>query len=635
MHLPSGRRGWMLVAALVVADILAVLGNQFPLMAVVLTILTLRVSGRFGWYLGFAIVCLVGLACQIWLLSLTPHIGVSIWIVDLVIWNVVAAVALAGPGASANSGQLDRERLRVLFAALALPALLLLGYAIFYLVHGRSNPGWAMVHDAVGKTIEGWMVLGTNGITADYWFADPAKNALLATVAASAITQDAMGSRLFDVVRQSSNLIVVMWVFVAFVAGLIGHQGARGARRGGAALWVPIVLVQLVTLSWFVAGLAVTGGFINNPPALLVLLLTWIAYCAAREHPLAGTFALIAACITAHYAWAPTIVFPLVALLWTCWRQRAELFRVPRRLVPHVVLIVAGLIYYEAIFRTMSGKYGSGLGLLSLNGSIQSLSVPAVVLLAAFLLWCLQATPRTRGLLPSLATATLVAAVVTAFLAENRLQYGQTMWGYYPVKFAWLSLSALIVIVISILLVALAESDLKARLRYPLVVGATVLVAVLMAYTTSPSGTQVHGLGTAKTLYSSQSLRALFAFQAPFTSLTRGNDEDLKLVRTMLDTSGESFAYRLDTDAVPKVRGYMPQEQYVNFWLIPTTGQTVPGAARPAVENIFASSTPEDVCIRLSFWQDDDDPIIWTSDPKAGAEIRQACPAQKFKVRLL
>ena len=61
---PSGRRGWMLVAALVVADILAVLGNQFLLMAVVLTILTLRVAGRFGWYLGFAIVCLVGLACR-------------------------------------------------------------------------------------------------------------------------------------------------------------------------------------------------------------------------------------------------------------------------------------------------------------------------------------------------------------------------------------------------------------------------------------------------------------------------------------------------------------------------------------------------------------------------------------------
>ena len=189
---------------------------------------------------------------------------------------------------------------------------------------------------------------------------------------------------------------------------------------------------QLVTLSWFVAGLAVTGGFINNPPALLVLLLTWIAYCASRQHPLAGTFALIAACITAHYAWAPTIVFPLVALLWTCWRQRAEVFRVPRRLVPHVVLIVAGLIYYEAIFRTMSGKYGSGLALLSLNGSIQPLSVPAVVLLAACLLWFLQATPRTRGLLPSLATATLVAAVVTAFLAENRLKYGQEMWGTTP-----------------------------------------------------------------------------------------------------------------------------------------------------------------------------------------------------------
>lgn len=634
MRWPSGRRGWTLVAALVVADILAVLGNQFLLMAVVLTILTLRVAGRFGWYLGFAIVCLVGLACQIWLLSLTPHTGVSIWIVDLVVWNVVAVAALAGPGASASSGELDRERLRVLFAAGALPALLLLGYVVFYVAHGRSNPGWAMVNDSVGKTIEGWMILKTNGITTDYWFADPAKNALLAIVAASAVTQDAMGSRLFDVVRQSSNLIVVMWAFVAFVAGLIGHQGARGAsRRGGAALWVPIVLVQLVTLSWFVAGLAVTGGFINNPPALLVLLLTWIAYCASRQHPLAGTFALIAACITAHYAWAPTIVFPLVALLWTCWRQRAEVFRVPRRLVPHVVLIVAGLIYYEAIFRTMSGKYGSGLALLSLNGSIQPLSVPAVVLLAACLLWFLQATPRTRGLLPSLATATLVAAVVTAFLAENRLKYGQEMWGYYPTKFAWLALSALVVIVISILLVALAESDLKGRLRYPLVVGATVLVAVLMAYTTAPSGTQVHGLGTAKTLYSSQSLRSLFAFQAPFTSIARGNDEDLKLVRTMLNTSGESFAYRLDTDAAPKLRGYMPEEQYVNFWLIPTTGQTAPGAPRPPVQNIFASSTPEDVCIRLSFWHDD--PVIWTSDPTAGAAIRRACPAQKFRVKLL
>ena len=205
--------------------------------------------------------------------------------------------------------------------------------------------------------------------------------------------------------------------------------------------------------------------------------------------------------------------------------------------------------------------------------------------------------------------------------------------GYYPIKFAWLALSALVVIVISTLLVALAESDLKGRLRYPLVVGATVLVAVLMAYTTAPSGTQVHGLGTAKTLYSSQSLRSLFAFQAPFTSIARGNDKDLKLVRTMLNTSGESFAYRLNTDAAPKLRGYMPEEQYVNFWLIPTTGQTAPGAPRPQVQNIFASSTPEDVCIRLSFWHDD--PVIWTSDPTAGAAIRKACPTQKFRVKLL
>ena len=125
-------------------------------------------------------------------------------------------------------------------------------------------------------------------------------------------------------------------------------------------MWVPVVAVQLLTLSWFVAGLAITGGFINFAPALLVLLLTWIAYRASPQHPLAGTFTLIAACITAHYAWAPTVVYPLLALLWICWRQRAEVFRAPRRLVPHVALIVVGLVDDEAVFRKLSEKYGSG-----------------------------------------------------------------------------------------------------------------------------------------------------------------------------------------------------------------------------------------------------------------------------------
>ena len=171
------------------------------------------------------------------------------------------------------------------------------------------------------------------------------------------------------------------------------------------------------------------------------------------------------------------------------------------------------------------------------------------------------------------------------------------------------------------------------------VVLAILIIAVglqperLMAYATSPSGTQLHGLGTAKSLYSSGSLRALFAFQAPFTGAGRTNDRDLKLVRAILNTSTESFAYRLNSRAVPKSGEYMTEELYVNFWLVPANRLTALGRPAPPVQSYFISSTPEDVCIRMSVWKRD--PVIWTSDPTAGAAIRKACPEQKFKVRVL
>ena len=76
----------------------------------------------------------------------------------------------------------------------------------------------------------------------------------------------------------------------------------------------------------------------------------------------------------------------------------------------------------------------------------------------------------------------------------------------------------------------------------------------------------------------------------------------------------------------------MPEELYVNFWLVPASAIMAPGRPAAPVQSYFVSSTPQDVCIRMSVRRD---PVIWTSDPTAGAAIRQACPAQKVRVKLL
>jgi len=569
------------------------------LAAAVLSLATCATAGALGWRLAAAVSLVSGLVLQAYLLNLTPKLGVPIGSTSGVVW---AAVGLALLSIIARRGCpiMAPEQRRMFAAALVVPVAGGASAAVLWLHrHGRSI-GWGMHSDTAYKTRTTLQVIQDGGFVAHRDQPDPLTSAINATWSAQGMSpaqiERSLGSQLLHMVTMSEQAWVLVWLTVSFVLAVIAQR--RGAS---AAAGLTAVLLAIVPWTWFMAGLSASYGFQNVGPTVLVLLATYVVAHGAARHPVAGVTGLIMATVATVMSWAPLAAFPAVWLIVVAWRARHALLRSGRLLLVPGAALLAALLY--AYFVTLRDLRSQNLSALGNDGAIPAVSPTAAaaltVLLVALAWWGRRRHRETWILAATAVPSGLV--VLMGLVAERR--HSPSLWGYYPIKFSWISLGVALLIA-----TATAAADVG-----PAVVRRTV-DGLRLAAGPATVGMCLAGMAwLAPPL--SHTLAGVFAPETIRTDTV--DDEPAQQIFAILDRHPKSFVTLYNRGPAGA-----SQDGFMNLWLFQMTATSGTDPIRFSAYQ-YNPSKPAHACGSIATWGPG--VTVWTSRTRAAVLIARHC----------
>ena len=243
------------------------------------------------------------------------------------------------------------------------------------------------------------------------------------------------------------------WAFMILLSsvlmGLIAW-GLLSRTRNVVLVNFVVFLAALYPLSWYVNGFAIMFGFLNVSLASLLLSLTWLIWQQGSNSKLMGAGLQLFLSVLFLATWPPLVVIPLgfaAGMLAQSWRKKFS--RVDIALV--IIAALSFVVFAVVAIAPSLMKSGGGL---QLDGSILDyrwttfLLVVCLALFAAFSAMGTfqQGNNISWGLLIFAASSSVGLAVL---LWGNRNL--ESIWIYYPIKFAWTSGAFLLIVSILVL----------------------------------------------------------------------------------------------------------------------------------------------------------------------------------------
>lgn len=440
---------WILSASLfLVVGLALFVGGITPWLAplAVLLCLFLAIGQRTSWPFAIAASVIWQIALIALLVRFAPSMGLPLVSGAALILGVLGAGGLISFAVVRSPRLVGGRVLRVGVPILAVPIV----FVVLLASRGLAVDGleWAMHNDAVWNLISTRIIVSDGGLDA---IAHPNPSPLTAGLLAVAI---AVGRDTVDpseLLRHDVTVVAVFWLLAsmgaALLAALIGARSVHGGTRTGRLIGATIA--GLMPLTWFMFGFSSQFGFYNATLTLVLLLASWLAWLESRVAPFAATATLSLATVALLATWAPLAILPLglagasvVGQVESRHRHGAgdrHWWLVPLAIFP-VPLYV--------IFVTLPDLSRDGAA-LAVDGGIMAID-PGVVLAITSVtvaVAVLNAVQRSQWHhLIGVVTVCVCAAAAGAYLVAQRASAGSSLWGYYPIKFAWLFASLLIVV---------------------------------------------------------------------------------------------------------------------------------------------------------------------------------------------
>jgi len=601
-------RLWRVIAVVLVAACIASYATGVtpwlgPLAA--LSVLTVVIAQRTSWSFAVAAAIIVSLATSAVILRITPALG----------WSLVAAVSvvlslLSAPGVVLllSSRPVRLPRRGQLLAAVVIVAFLLTAVSV---VVWRATPtadfGWAMHNDAVWNAVTTRFVITDGGLDGAAHPNSSPLTAMLMAAAAASGRADVAATGLFehDIVR-----FVTFWLLAAGVssvlAGVVGYRATRGTTTG--RRWAAAVIAGLLPSTWFVFGVATDYGFFNGTVAVLLLCAVWIVWLDGEEHPLAGVLVLGLAAVCLLATWAPLALIPLALAAALAIRSLQGVRALAagdrrRRLLLLACALLPAPLYALLVTLPDLGRDG---GALAAGGAFIAFAPLHAVMIAAITLAVVLIVALVRRDDHTLVGSVLVVgagAVALAYLLYQR-RATETLWGYYPAKFAWFVCVLLLVLLTAEICRAAADGrarGIRAILGFVL---AVVVPGSLMATNPPP-----HGWRTVLTPVA--------------IALDIGADASSDAIRSLFDIAETGVPTIALNHRDPAT------DRFANGWLL----QLESDDSREPIRNFSYFLEPGDeveACEAIRTWGRE--VRVVTSDPDLEERLRATCEGADFVI---
>lgn len=445
----SSRLAWIASAAsLLVAGLLLFVFGVTPWIApiAVLFCLFIAIGQRTSWPFAIAASVIVEIALIALMVRFTPSLGLGLVPGAAIILGVLGVAGIVAFVVVPDPRLIGGRALRVGLPIIVVPVALIVVVAVRSVDSGDLE--WAMHNDAVWNLISTRLIVSDGGLDA---IAHPNPSPLTAGLLAVAIAvgRDAVAPA--ELLRHDVSGVAVFWLLAslgaALLAALIGarsvHGGTRTARIIGAGI------AALMPLTWFTFGFASQFGFYNATVTLLLLLASWLAWLEARVAPIAATATLSLATVALLATWAPLAVIPFALAAVAIVSRMASLQRSRTGDRWWMVLLLAIVpVPLYALFVTLPDLRREG-GALAVDGGIMNMAPGVVLAIMSVTVAVAIFNAVQRGQTHHLVGVLAVcggAVAAGGYLVAQRASAGVSLWGYYPVKFAWLFVSLLIVV---------------------------------------------------------------------------------------------------------------------------------------------------------------------------------------------
>jgi hypothetical protein len=348
-----------------------------------------------------------------------------------------------------NSRHIPSERLRIWLTSHKLVFSLFAGLVIFFIfqcINGPFNAHWAMNNDAVWNTVSTRFLIQDGGVDTNVRPNASPLTAGILSAATSPGRELVLGSTLLahDISLQSQTWSAVV-IFSALVAGIFASTSL--SKKNSLIRTVGISGSMVLPLTWFYSGYAVQFGFYNASLATLILLTIWIVWINHHLDPALSFLSLCLGSIAILATWAPLVLVPGLLIFFLILRHWKVLWGDPRSTVISMVGVCA-LVGY-ALFFSLRDLLKEG-GALSVDGGIfgfQPMQYALIIVSALLISILVFHTTKQNEDFIGIALVVIAGAIGTGFLAYQR-QGSESLWGYYPVKFAWLIATLLIVVLL-------------------------------------------------------------------------------------------------------------------------------------------------------------------------------------------
>lgn len=593
----------ILTAALAV-DLIGL--SPWPLVFVLFAGISMAIAQKTGYLLATATTTVALLSGLAWWYQIAPHILGDLRIETLLVevFGVLGFIIFIG-----TRGQLalpTRNAIGYYWPAFIVPSLSAITVWVWG-VTGNLGYSWAMHNDAVWNIVVSRFVTSDGGIVSTlHSNPSPLVPELLSYSSLSGRTLASSASLFQHDITRAAEAWILIALLSSLIAGLISLSIFRIQHN-----WLRIiaaVAVSLLPLTWFSFGYALEFGFYNATLALLLMLTTWVIWQTSSKQPFARLGALGFALLASLAAWGPLALIPAsLTILGTIQilieRNKPEsawsLWFVG---LPWASAFSYGMFVTLPDLRQQSGSLGADGGIFEITPMQAAITVGTCFLAIALSSLLL----KQKDLLLGISVFTGSSLVAIAYLA---LQRGANVsrWGYYPVKYSWLLMCALLVIAVAFALAWISSTKMKNRTK----VLATFLAGIVLFAVAWQMPIRI-----APTYLSAVPIANIVTHTG-----VAGEDAYANRLFTITVSGQPTIAYR-GTDVL--------SDQFADKWLLQLESKSSQDKIRYWA--YFMDPTNQDhLCRALLDW--DTKVKILTNDKDLGTSLKQNCPTAHFSIQ--
>jgi hypothetical protein len=413
------------------------------------------------------------------LIHVAPAIPISLHVINNVLLLGGATVAVVFMGPARQSLRLARIA-REIVTPLGVLYVFVGGLFLSVVATGSRFMAWATNNDAVWTLVQARTLFTDNGIV-EGSLSNPAP--LTAALISAGFGPGRRLAVESDLVEHDIALAGQLWILVISVTALIvAHLVSETLATSSATIrWIGTLGSGLLLYTWYFAGYSTQFGFYNASIALVVMVCAWVVWNSRHLTARWQSLLLSAATLSMLATWAPLTLIPAGLVL-------AQLIQRRRELVARVREIVAAALGYAVVcgyvlLFSLPDLNSLGPALVADGGTVPLslthviiVSVVTAIAVAALVkggsqLW----TPIVLGS----AVVIVATAVGLGYLVFQRL--GEAIWwGYYPMKFAWLGTTMIVIIGLHALGAVVARLHTTSQRNLAFYGGVAALFGVVM-----------------------------------------------------------------------------------------------------------------------------------------------------------